>query len=57
MEQGLTRRLGEDSLRNSESVDNEQIVELNCGHYVHDIKYEKIAKEMKEFIVGLIIDI
>lgn len=37
----------------AETVDNETIIELDCGHYVHDFEYERISSEMKEFIGGL----
>ena len=37
----------------AESVDNDQIVEIDCGHYVHDFEYERISEDMKEFIEGL----
>ena len=26
-----------------------QIIYLDCGHYVHDFEYERIAAEIKEF--------
>ncbi len=29
------------------------LVELNCSHYVHDIEYEKIAKEIKTYMTNL----
>ncbi len=34
----------------AESIANERIVELDCGHYVHDFEYERISKDIKEFI-------
>ncbi len=37
----------------AENVDNETIVVLDCGHYVHDFEYERISKDMKEFIEKL----
>ncbi len=27
-----------------------RLIQLDCGHYVHDFEYERIAKDMKEFI-------
>lgn len=27
-----------------------QIIELDCGHYVHDFEYERIAAEIKDFL-------
>lgn len=27
-----------------------ELIELDCGHYVHDFEYERIAADMKEFI-------
>ena len=27
-----------------------EIVQLECGHYVHDFEYERISKDIKEFI-------
>ncbi|MDE6282022.1 MAG: alpha/beta hydrolase [Oscillospiraceae bacterium] len=27
-----------------------QLVELDCGHYVHDFEYERIAAEIKDFL-------
>ena len=32
---------------------NGQLIKLDCGHYVHDFEYERISKDMKEFIEGL----
>lgn len=32
---------------------NGKLIRLGCGHYVHDHEYERIAKDMKEFISGL----
>lgn len=29
------------------------IIELNCSHYVHDIEYERIAKEIRQYIGNL----
>lgn len=34
----------------TEGMDNAKVVELDCGHYVHDFEYERISREMKEFI-------
>lgn len=34
-------------------ADAVQFVELDCGHYVHHFEYERISKDMKEFIEGL----
>lgn len=30
-----------------------KVIELNCGHYVHNFKQEQISNEMKEFIESL----
>ena len=30
-----------------------KLIKLDCGHYVHDFEYERISKDMKEFIEGL----
>lgn len=30
--------------------DNASYMELDCPHYVHDYKYEKISKEIRNFI-------
>lgn len=35
------------------SLKNGEIIYLNCSHYVHDIEYERIAKEAKTFIENL----
>lgn len=32
---------------------NGRLVELDCGHYLHQFESEKIAEEMKEFIGNL----
>lgn len=32
---------------------NGTLIRLDCGHYVHDFEYERIATEMKEFIATL----
>ena len=32
---------------------NGTLIRLDCGHYVHDFEYERIASEMKEFIESL----
>ena len=32
---------------------NGQLIKLDCGHYVHNFEYERISKDMKEFIEGL----
>ncbi|MBR1797772.1 MAG: alpha/beta hydrolase [Clostridiales bacterium] len=37
----------------AESRDNVEIVELNCGHYVHDFESERISADMREFIESL----
>lgn len=29
---------------------NAQLIELDCGHYVHDFEYERIAEEIKDFL-------
>lgn len=29
---------------------NAKLIYLDCGHYVHDYKYQEIAQEMKEFL-------
>lgn len=31
-------------------LSNARVVELDCGHYVHNFEQEQISKEMKEFI-------
>ena len=36
-----------------EKVEYGDKINLDCSHYVHDIKYEKIANETKEFIRNL----
>ncbi len=36
-----------------EKVEYGQIIDLDCSHYVHDIEYEEIADETKEFISKL----
>lgn len=36
-----------------EKVEYGELINLDCSHYVHDIKYEKIANETKEFIRSL----
>ncbi len=36
-----------------DASENGKLIRLGCGHYVHDYEYERIAKEMKEFIAGL----
>ena len=30
--------------------ENAQVVELDCGHYLHDFEYERIASEIKDFL-------
>ena len=30
-----------------------KLIKLSCGHYVHDYEYERISKDMKEFIEHL----
>lgn len=30
-----------------------KLIKLDCGHYVHDYEYERIGREMKEFIESL----
>lgn len=37
----------------AEGLDAVQFVELDCGHYVHHFEYERISKDIKEFIEGL----
>ena len=34
----------------TDASENGILTELDCGHYVHDFEYERIAKEMKEFL-------
>lgn len=36
-----------------ESCANGTLIELDCSHYIHDIEYDKIAKEIKAFIESL----
>ena len=36
-----------------DASENGQLIKLDCGHYVHDFEYERISKDMKEFIEGL----
>ena len=36
-----------------EKIECGQMIDLDCSHYVHDIEYEKIANETKEFISKL----
>lgn len=36
-----------------ERTEDGQIINLDCSHYVHDIEYERIAKEMDTFIRNL----
>ena len=35
---------------------NGKLIELDCGHYLHQFESERIAKEMKDFIMNLIMD-
>ncbi|MBR4223470.1 MAG: alpha/beta hydrolase [Oscillospiraceae bacterium] len=37
----------------ADGLTNSKIIELNCGHYIHNYEYERISKEMNEFIKGL----
>ena len=37
----------------AKDLSNAKIVELQCGHYVHDYEYERIDQELREFIEGL----
>ena len=30
---------------------NAKVIELGCGHYVHNFMQDRIAKDIKEFIV------
>ena len=32
---------------------NGKLIQLDCGHYVHDFEYERISADMKEFIENL----
>ena len=34
----------------TDASENGILTELDCGHYVHDFEYERIAKEVKEFL-------
>ena len=34
-------------------LSNSVVIELDCGHYVHNYKQEQIAKEMREFIENI----
>ena len=36
-----------------DASENGKLIQLDCGHYVHDFEYERISKDMKEFIEGL----
>jgi pimeloyl-ACP methyl ester carboxylesterase len=36
-----------------ENIQDGEIVNLDCSHYVHDIEYEKIADEIEKFIENL----
>ena len=36
-----------------DASENGQLIKLDCGHYVHNFEYERISKDMKEFIDGL----
>jgi pimeloyl-ACP methyl ester carboxylesterase len=36
-----------------DASENGQLIKLDCGHYVHNFEYERISKDMKEFIEGL----
>jgi hypothetical protein len=36
-----------------DASENGQLIKLDCGHYVHDFEYERISKDMKEFIEEL----
>lgn len=29
------------------------VIELDCGHYVHNFEFDRIAEEMREFMEGL----
>ena len=31
-------------------LSNASVIELDCGHYVHNYKQEQISEEIKEFI-------
>ncbi|MGL6197458.1 MAG: alpha/beta hydrolase [Lachnospiraceae bacterium] len=35
-----------------ENAQNGMLIELDCGHYIHDIEYEKIASEIKSYLDG-----
>lgn len=37
----------------AKDLSNAKIVELQCGHYVHDYEYERIDQELREFIEDL----
>ena len=48
----------EDQWRRSQSnyiegCANGRLIKLNCSHYIHDIEYDKIAREIKAFIDSL----
>jgi len=32
---------------------NAEVIELDCGHYVHNIRQDKIAEKLVEFIGAL----
>lgn len=36
-----------------DASENGQLIQLDCGHYVHDFEYERISADMKELIEGL----
>lgn len=37
----------------SQSTPKAKLIELDCSHYVHDIEYERIAKEIKGYLDGI----
>ncbi|MDF2881393.1 MAG: hydrolase [Clostridiaceae bacterium] len=37
-----------------ETTGSNKYIKLNCGHYIHDIEYKRIAEESKQFIRDII---
>ena len=36
-----------------DSSENGKLIELDCGHYVHDFEYERISEDIKKLISEL----
>ena len=47
---GLKKDWQEAQREYAEGLKMAKVVELDCGHYVHDFEYESISKEMKAFL-------